>query len=67
MRSLSPVKIIVIGFILLLLGVVVPFFMVLQLLPKTFFLNFLSFTLQLVGMILGLVGTIQYVATHRKR
>jgi hypothetical protein len=67
MSRLSPVKLIIIGLVLLVLGVILPLLMVLQLLESTFFLNFFAFTVSLVGMILGFVGTTQYIATHRKR
>jgi hypothetical protein len=47
---------IILGFILMLLGVIFPFLMVIHILRSTFFLNFFSYTLSLVGMIVGVVG-----------
>jgi hypothetical protein len=38
------------------LGVVLPFLMVLSIIESTFFLNFLSYTAQTLGFILGLIG-----------
>jgi hypothetical protein len=45
-----------IGFIMMVLGIVFPLLMVMKVLESTFFLNFLSYTLSLVGMILGVIG-----------
>ena len=51
-----PKRTILLGFILMLLGVIFPLLMVMKILESTFFLNFLSYTLSLVGMILGIIG-----------
>jgi len=45
-----------IGFIMMLLGVILPFLMVIKLLESTFFLNFFSYTLSLLGMVVGIIG-----------
>ena len=47
---------ILLGFILMLLGVIFPFLMVIHILKSTFFLNFFSYTLSLLGMIFGIMG-----------
>jgi hypothetical protein len=58
---------IVIGFILMVMGVVFPFLMVIKVLESTFFLNFFSYASSLVGMMLGIVGTAYYARLrHRK-
>lgn len=59
--SLSPLKIILIGFALVVLGVVLPFLMVLHILESTFFLNFLSYGASIAGLFLGLIGSAYYV------
>jgi hypothetical protein len=64
--SLSPVKIILIGFFLMVLGVVLPFLMVVRVLESTFFLNFFSYTVSLVGLILGISGSAMYVRMKKK-
>jgi hypothetical protein len=61
MRTLSPGMVLGIGFLLVLIGAVVPFLMVMHILPSTFFLNFLAFTASLVGLILGFVGTLMII------
>ena len=65
--SLSPLKIILIGFALVVLGVVLPFLMVLHIIESTFFLNFFSYGASLMGLFLGLIGSATYVRIHRKK
>jgi hypothetical protein len=57
---------IAIGFLLSLTGVILPFLMVLHILPSTFFLNFFSFGASMLGVFLGLVGASYYVRRNRK-
>jgi len=61
-----PVSMILLGFFLLILGWVLPFLMVLHVLPSTFFLNFFSYTLSLAGLILGIIGSALYVRLRKK-
>jgi hypothetical protein len=65
--SLSPIKIILIGLFLVILGVVLPLLMVLHVLQSTFFLNFFSYTSSLVGLILGIAGASMYVRMKKKK
>jgi hypothetical protein len=67
MISLSPGKAIGIGFVLVLLGVVLPFLMVMRILPSTFFLNFFSFGASIFGLMLGMYGAATYVREHRRK
>lgn len=55
MRS-SPVRLMVIAFVLLLVGALLPFLMVLRILQPSFALSFLSYAASLVGLVLGLIG-----------
>jgi hypothetical protein len=64
--SSSPLKIILIGFALVVLGAVLPFLMVIHILKSTFFLNFFSYTASLVGLILGIIGSALYVKLKKK-
>ncbi len=64
--SFSPLKIILIGLFLVILGVVLPFLMVLHVLQSTFFLNFFSYTSSLAGLILGITGASMYVRMKKK-
>jgi hypothetical protein len=61
-----PLRTILIGFALAVLGVVLPFLMVLHILKSTFFLNFFSYTASLVGLILGIIGAASYVRLKKK-
>lgn len=66
MRLASPLRLIVVGAILLMLGVLVPLLMVLRLWKPTFFLSFLSYASSLVGLIVGVWGIAQYHSTPHK-
>jgi membrane associated rhomboid family serine protease len=67
MSGLSPGKIILIGFVLVLLGVILPFLMVIHVLPSTFFLNFFSFAASVFGLMLGMYGAATYVRNQRRK
>jgi hypothetical protein len=55
------------GFLMVLGGgVIVPFLMVIQAIPSTFFLNFFSYVVGLVGLMLGMIGMANYVRQNRK-
>jgi hypothetical protein len=56
----------VIGFALVLLGVVLPFLMVLKVLPSTFTLNFLAYAASVAGLFLGIIGAAMYVSFNKK-
>ena len=62
----NPTKIIVIGFFLVLFGFLGPFLMVLDLLPTTYLLSFLSYAASIAGLFMGLIGTASMVKIRRK-
>ncbi len=64
--DIHPKRLILIGFILVLLGFVLPFLMVLGVLQSTFFLNFFSYGASIVGLMLGLIGAAWYTRLSRK-
>jgi len=66
MRQLSGSSIILIGFVLVLLGFIIPWLMILKVIGSTFFLNFFSFTASILGLFLGLIGAAFYVRERRK-
>jgi len=51
-----PTKILTVGLVFVLLGVLIPFLMVLHIIPASFLLCFLAFGLSFVGVILGIIG-----------
>ncbi len=58
-----------VGFVGVLLGVLLPFLIILDMLPSTFFLNFLAYTLSVAGLALGVVGAAwqSSIDRHKKR
>jgi hypothetical protein len=56
----DPRLILFLGIVLMLAGVVLPFLMVLHILPSTWFLNFFSYTASALGLILGFIGVAFY-------
>jgi hypothetical protein len=57
---MHPRNYILIGFFLVVLGVVIPFLMVVDILRPTYFYSFFSFAASVVGVMLGIVGGILY-------
>lgn len=55
-----PITLIIVGLVLMLLGVGLPFLMVTQVLESTFFLNFFSFTVSIGGLFMGIIGIAMY-------
>ncbi len=59
MKTLNPVKLIILGLAFILAGFLLLFFMVIWLITPSFTLSFLAYTACSIGLILGLVGIIQ--------
>ena len=62
-----PLRMIIIGFVLLVLGVAFPLLMMIQVIESTFWLNFLSFGMQVSGLFLGFIGGTLYVRAHKNK
>jgi positive regulator of sigma E activity len=60
-----PQRLLILATVLLLLGVILPFLMVIHVVQSTFFLNFLSFTASMLGSLLGFIGIALYQIRHR--
>jgi hypothetical protein len=58
---------ILIGFVLVVSGVVFPFMMVANYIEKSYWLSFLSYGASLVGLFLGVIGSAYYVREKRKK
>jgi hypothetical protein len=65
-EMMSPTKLILAALALLLIGVALPFLMVLEVLTSTLPLNFIAAASSTTGFVLGIVGLAQYVAGRRK-
>ena len=61
----SPRFLLFLGLILMLLGIVLPFLMVIKVLESTFFLNFFSWGLSVAGLALGTIGFAMYSRGRR--
>jgi hypothetical protein len=61
----KPVRLMVFGFLGLLLGVVLPFLMVLRILEPSFLLSFIAFAASVGGMFLGSFGAFSYARIKR--
>ena len=55
-----------IGFVLVLIGAVLPFLIVLRYVPSTFTLNFLAYGTSTVGIFLAVIGVAMHVGNTRK-
>jgi hypothetical protein len=67
MIRLTSRSILLIGFVLVFLGFLLPLLMVIKVLESTYFLNFFSFTASIVGLFMGLMGAAQYVIEFRRK
>ena len=56
----SPRFLLTLGVTLMLLGIVLPFLMVIHVLESTFFLNFFSWGASVAGLALGTIGFATY-------
>ena len=52
----SPGFLLGLGITLMLLGIILPFLMVIEVLESTFFLNFFSYGVSVAGLALGTIG-----------
>ena len=55
------------GFVLVMLGVLLPFLMVQHILRSTLLLNFFAFTISVSGLFLGVTGIATYVSRNRNQ
>jgi hypothetical protein len=63
---MEPLKLIAIGFVLVVLGFILPFLMVLKVIESSFFLSFLSYGASIAGLFLGILGAAQYIRTGKR-
>lgn len=63
----QPLVLMGLGLLLMVVGVVMPFLMVIHLVESTFFLIFASFIASTVGMFLGMIGAAGYVHNYRNQ
>ncbi|NOH00843.1 MAG: hypothetical protein HND47_02120 [Chloroflexi bacterium] len=61
-----PERLIYIAVGMMLFGCIMPFLMVIHVVESTFFLNFLSYTMQVLGLLLGISGVAMLRAKQKK-
>jgi len=66
MRPMSSLKLVTIGFALVLAGFLVPFLMVLGVLESGFTLSFSAYFSSLVGLLLALYGVFDYTNSRQR-
>jgi hypothetical protein len=60
-------KYLIIGFFMVLAGAVLPFLIVIGIIPSTLFLNFLAYFISVGGLFLGFIGMAMYVGEKRRK
>lgn len=60
MLDWDPRLILLVGIALMLAGIIFPFLMMMQILRSTWFLNFISYTASVLGLMLGIIGVAFY-------
>lgn len=56
----NPLRLIMIAFALLIIGVALPFLMVISILTSTLPLNFVAYACSASGLVVGFIGITQY-------
>ena len=62
----SPRLLVSIGLALMLLGIILPFLMLIHVLESTFFLNFFSWGASVSGLFLGVIGVATWVRMRKE-
>lgn len=60
-------RLIAIGFVLVVIGAVLPFIIILHYVPSTFLLNFLAYTSSTAGIFLAVLGVALHVGKVRSK
>lgn len=61
----SPGFLLALGLFLMVLGIVLPFLIVIKILESTFFLNFFSWGASVAGLSMGMIGFAMYSRNRR--
>ena len=62
----SPRLLVSLGLTLMLLGIILPFLMLIHVLESTFFLNFFSWGASVGGLFLGVIGVATWVRMRKE-
>ena len=63
----NPKRLLIIGSILLIIGVLGPLLMVIQIIENSFLISFLSYGASICGLLLGTMGAAMYGGTRKKK
>ena len=62
----SPRLLLGLGLLLMILGIVIPFLIVIRVLESTFFLNFFSWGASVAGLFLGIIGVANWTRNRKE-
>jgi membrane associated rhomboid family serine protease len=62
----SPRLLVGLGLTLMLLGIILPFLILIHVLESTFFLNFFSWGASVSGLFIGVIGVATWVRTRKE-
>jgi hypothetical protein len=65
--NINPSVLIPVGFVLVVLGVVIPFLMMIHVLESTFLLNFIAFISSVSGVFFGMLGAAMYRISRKSK
>jgi len=67
MIGTNPTHLIALGFVLVVLGFVLPLLMMIRVIKPTYLLSFISFTASVSGLFMGIIGAAMYAGIRRRR
>ena len=62
----SPRLLLALGLFLMILGILIPFLIVIRVMESTFFLNFFSWGASVAGLFLGIIGVATWVRKRKE-
>lgn len=65
-KALDPRIMMAIGVFLMLVGIALPLLILIKVLESTYFLNFFSYTCQILGLVIAMLGLVTYTRLHKK-
>lgn len=67
MITIDPKVLLIVGFVLLVAGFALPALMIMKMIESTFLLNLLAYGASLVGLVLGMLGSLMIAIRNRKK
>ena len=62
-----PCRLVVIGFLMVVIGAVLPFLMVMRFVQSTFLINFVAYAASTIGIFLCVISVAMYVGNTRRK